>query len=276
MWKLKLLNLKPTLEVARIALSFAFLVYASWSDIKTREVSNKVWFLYAPSSLTLTLIEGLLYEDYNYWLSAGISVALTFALAISLFYLGAFGGADAKAFMCLALAFPTYPKFSWNTHITRLHYLFPITIFTNSILLAALSIIYMLLRNFLWKLKKGRKLFEGLEKEPFWKKILTVLCGYKVSIEKLKEKDFYFPLEDVKENKDGVERFIVVFPGDRERSGILARLEDYIEKGMIDRYIWASPGLPMLVFITLGFIVALFFGDLVWLLVSSLFFSLKL
>jgi len=264
------------INIFRVAVSLIFLGYASWSDIKTREVSNRVWLLYAPLGLMLTLFEGLLYEDYDYRLFAGISIALTFTLAVSLFYLGAFGGADAKAFMCLALAFPTYPKFPWNAHTTRLHYLFPITIFTNSILLAALSIVYMLLHNFLWKLRKGCKLFEGLEKEPFWKKILTVLCGYKVSIEKLKEKDFYFPLEDVKENKDGVKRFIIVFPGDKERSGILARLENYIEKGMVDRYIWASPGLPMLVFITLGFIVALFLGDLVWLLVNSLFFSLKL
>ncbi|MCD6241735.1 prepilin peptidase, partial [Candidatus Bathyarchaeota archaeon] len=121
------------INVFRVAISLIFLGYASWSDIKTREVSNKVWLLYAPLGLMLTLFEGLLYEDYDYWLFAGISIALTFTLAVSLFYLGAFGGADAKAFMCLALAFPTYPKFSWNTHIMRLHYFFPVTIFTNSI-----------------------------------------------------------------------------------------------------------------------------------------------
>ena len=264
------------INIFRIAVSLIFLGYASWSDIKTREVSNKVWLLYAPLGLILTLFEGLLYEDYDYWLSAGISIALTFTLAVSLFYLGAFGGADAKAFMCLALAFPTRPGAIWNIQIVSLYKLFPVIVFTNSMLLAALSIFYMLLRNFLWKLRKGRKLFEGLEKEPFWKKILIILCGYKTSIEKLKEKDFYFPLEDVEENKDGVKRFIVVFSGDEERSRILARLEGYIKKGIVDRHIWASPGLPMLVFITLGFIVALFFGDLVWLLVSSLFFNLKL
>jgi prepilin signal peptidase PulO-like enzyme (type II secretory pathway) len=31
--------------------------------------------------------------------------------------------------------------------------------------------------------------------------------------------------------------------------------------------VWATPGLPMLIFITLGLIVALLFGDIVWLLV---------
>ena len=262
------MNLKPTLEVTRIALSFAFLVYASWSDIKTREVSNKVWLLYAPSGLMLTLFEGLLYEDYDYWLFAGISIALTFTLAVSLFYLGAFGGADAKAFMCLALAFPTYPKFSWNPHVTRLHYLFPMTIFTNSILLAALSIIYILLRNFLWKLKTGRKLFEGLENEPLWRKALTVLCGYRVSLEKLKEKDFYFPLEDIKEEDGVAKRFLVIFPSDEDRKDILDRISLAVKNGKASPQIWASPGLPMIVFITAGFFIAVLFGDIVWFLVS--------
>jgi len=123
--------LRELFESIRISLSLVFLIYASWSDIKTREVSNKVWLLYAPLGLMLTLFEGLLYEDYDYWLFVGISVALTFTLAVSLFYLGAFGGADAKAFMCLALAFPTYPKFSWNTHITGTPILRGFTIFSR-------------------------------------------------------------------------------------------------------------------------------------------------
>jgi prepilin signal peptidase PulO-like enzyme (type II secretory pathway) len=40
---------------------------------------------------------------------------------------------------------------------------------------------------------------------------------------------------------------------------------------MIDSYVWATPGLPMLIFVTLGLIVALFFGDIVWLFVRALF-----
>jgi len=259
------------INIFRITMSLMFLGYASWSDIKTREVDNKVWLLYAPLGLIFTLIEGFLYRDYNYWLLTGTSVAVTCILAIALFYLGAFGGADAKALMCLALALPIHPESIWNIQIASFHRLFPITVFTNSVLLAALSIIYMLLRNFVWKLKKDSNLFEGLEKETLWKKILTIICGYKASIEKLKEKDYYYPLEDVKENEKNIKRFIVIFPSDEEREKILARLEYYIGKGIINEYVWASPGLPMLVFVTLGFIAALFLGDLVWLLVNSFF-----
>ena len=36
---------------ASIAVSLAVLFYASWSDYKTREVSNRVWAIYAPIAL---------------------------------------------------------------------------------------------------------------------------------------------------------------------------------------------------------------------------------
>ena len=112
------------------------------------------------------------------------------------------------------------------------------------------------------------KLFEGLGKEPFWRKILAVLCGYKVSLEKLKEKDFYFPLEDIKEEDDEKERFLIIFPKDENRNEILERLGSAVENGNINPQVWASPGLPMLVFVTAGFLVAVFFGDIIWFLVS--------
>ena len=48
--------------VARIILSLSVLLYSSWSDYKTREVSNRVWMLYAPTALALILAELLMYD----------------------------------------------------------------------------------------------------------------------------------------------------------------------------------------------------------------------
>ena len=48
-----------------------------------------------------------------------------------------------------------------------------------------------------------------------------------------------------------------------------------LSKKKINAYVWATPGLPMLIFVTLGLIVALLFGDFVWLLIR-LFASLKI
>jgi prepilin signal peptidase PulO-like enzyme (type II secretory pathway) len=36
--------------------------------------------------------------------------------------------------------------------------------------------------------------------------------------------------------------------------------------------VWATPGLPMLIFITLGLIVALTAGDIVWIIISRILY----
>jgi len=137
-------------------------------------------------------------------------------------------------------------------------------------LFAAASGIYMLLRNLVWRIKTGKKIFEGtLGTESIGKKILVMITGYKVSVAKLKEKWHVYPMEDVEEDVENpLKRKLVVVPKDEGRDVIVERLSKAVNAGKIDAYVWATPGLPMLIFITIGFIVALLFGDIVWLLVS--------
>ena len=47
--------LEVALIGANIVLSLIILLYASWSDYKTREVSNRVWAIYAPIALATIL-----------------------------------------------------------------------------------------------------------------------------------------------------------------------------------------------------------------------------
>ena len=62
---------------------------------------------------------------------------------------------------------------------------------------------------------------------------------------------------------------------DEGREKIVERLSKAAEEGKIDSYVWATPGLPMLIFVTLGLIVALLLGDFVWLLVRFVLGGLK-
>src|SRR5512143_2153643 len=103
-----MLNYQGTIDAARIALSLGFLLYASWRDYKTREVTNKVWAYYAPAALALSLVELLLFDSSQLPFYA-LSFGITAGLALLLFYSGAFGGADSKALMCIALAIPFAP-----------------------------------------------------------------------------------------------------------------------------------------------------------------------
>jgi preflagellin peptidase FlaK len=128
----------------------------------------------------------------------------------------------------------------------------------------------MLLRNLIQRAATGKKLFEGtLTTESIGKKILVLITGYKVPVAKLKEKWHVYPMEDIdNDNGNQLKRKLVVVPRDEGRNEIIERLSNAVDTGQISDHVWATPGLPMLIFVTIGLIVALLFGDIVWILVS--------
>jgi len=254
------------LDSARVLLSLSFLSYASWSDWKNREVSNKVWIVFAPLAFALTTVQYVLFAQWLLFYYA-VCFAVTFVLSTVLFYAGAFGGADAKALICLALALPYYPVYllpnlTFFSSILPL----PITVFSNAVLLAAFSAVYALLRNSLWKLRTEAKLFAGFENESVWRKILVLITGYKVELATLERSAHVYPLEDIAAKETGEdERRLLVFPKDETRETIVARILSAGREGKIQNDVWITPGLPLLIFITAGLIIALLFGDIVWL-----------
>jgi preflagellin peptidase FlaK len=246
-----------------------FLLYASWSDYKTREVSNKVWLLFAPIALALTMTELLLYSSSDL-IAYAVCFGLTAGFAIILFYTGGFGGADAKALMCLALALPFYPTglltpLAGEVSMISRNYL-PISVFTNSVLFAAFSAVVLLFYNLAWRLRMHENLFQGdHRKESIGKKILVLLTGYKVPVEELKAKWHVYPMEDAQRDQENLlRRRLIILPRDEGRAEIVGRLDDAVKTGAIPNGIWATPGLPMLIFIFAGLITTLFFGDIVW------------
>ena len=252
------------LDGARIILCLSFLIYASWSDYKTREVSNKVWIILGPLALALTGFQILAYSSQP--LQSVIVYVLAFVvtsgLALGVFYAGGFGGADAKAFMCIALALPVYPDYLLPQPAVFVSPLFPITIFTNSVLLGALSVFYALFRNLFWTVKNKSSIFEGLKTESFGHKFLAIISGYKIKMTKL-EKSHMFPLEDI-ELTEGQEkkRKLLAFPKYEEREIIITRLKENLSDKKNE--VWVTPGLPLLIFVTAGLIIALAYGDIVW------------
>ncbi len=208
-------------------------------------------------------------------LYVGLSFGITVVIAFALFYTGGFGGADSKALMCIALSLPFAPStelfkpfLNGGVPSPTAQFLFPLAIFSNSVLFAAASGVYMILRNIVWHKRNGRKMFEGsLAKESWGKKLVVLITGYRMNVGVLTAKWHVYPMEDV-DDADG-NRKLVVVPKEDGRDGIVQRLAKAVETRQIDGYVWATPGLPMLIFVTLGMIVALFFGDLVWLLVQA-------
>jgi archaeal preflagellin peptidase FlaK len=260
---------------AQIALTAIFLFYASYRDYRGREVSDRVWIIYAPIALAISLADFLLYEPSELPFF-GLSVGVTVGLSLLLFYTSGFGGADAKAFWCIAIALPFFPPYhplipSGLSPLAQT--IFPITILTNSALVAASSGIFLIIWNVIKRGTTKKPFFEGsLAKAPLGKKIVVLVTGVKFPLATLKAKWHIYPLEDVEEAGEGeLKRKLMVFPKDEGRDQVVERLEKASKEGKIESKVWATPGLPMLIFVTVGLFLALTLGDVVWILVSHLF-----
>lgn len=111
------------LEVARFAPLLILLAVAAYQDLtktvtvedgkggvfKCGEVSNKLW-LYTPIGLALTVLQ--LYFFAPLTVLSVLSVGMSCLAAIVLFVFRGWGGADAKAFMMIAVSMPLMPFWS--------------------------------------------------------------------------------------------------------------------------------------------------------------------
>jgi len=101
-----------TLDIIRVLSLLPILLYASYTDFKTRRVNNKVWI---PA-----IIIGFILLAYEYYmLDNPIEIILIFILSLIpiaiithiLFESRVFYGADVKAMMVIALLIPKQPEF---------------------------------------------------------------------------------------------------------------------------------------------------------------------
>ncbi|SDJ89951.1 preflagellin peptidase FlaK [Halovenus aranensis] len=93
--------------------------YLAWRDIKTRRIPHRTWYPLGALALVLLVWDGYMVFtgdaaalDQRLFLTrVSISVLVLVPLAYGFWLLGGFGGADTKAFMLIALLFPTYPDY---------------------------------------------------------------------------------------------------------------------------------------------------------------------
>jgi len=253
------------LESLRILLSFSFLAASSWYDFKTREVNNRMWMLFASLGFILSFLQFCLAEGDPFLILWVISFLVTTVISLALFYLGFFGGADAKALISLSIALPVYPS-TVDPYFKVLVPLFPLTVFGNALLGSSLLIFVIAGYNLAKLIQSRGRLFEGLEEEPFWKKTLAFMIGFKVDVDRLKSGSHNISLEYFSRGEDGkIVRHLRISPRlDEEQIQKKEFSEDFPRE--IRGKIWVTPGLPLLLFVTAGFVAALLIGDIItWL-----------
>ncbi|MFB6110599.1 MAG: prepilin peptidase [Halodesulfurarchaeum sp.] len=130
--------------------------WAALRDLRTRRIPNRIWL---PLVALGALLVGwdLLRLGFGsprgslYVLRLVISVGLVGGLSILFWVIGGFGGADAKAFLTLAVLYPTYPTYEVGGITVPLVAtdlgVFSLTVLTNAVLLGATSPLALVLLN---------------------------------------------------------------------------------------------------------------------------------
>lgn len=247
------------IETFKLAACLPFLLYSSYSDLKTRRVSNRVWKL-----MLLSLSVFVLYETMQggtpYVLRLLFSFFFIFALTYLLFRLKAFGGADAKALIVLSILVPVYPVLELGGQSFPLlgvpsHGVFSLAVFENALLLTAIVPLGIFCYNLL-------HFSPAMLKKPFY-----MLIAYRINIRDLRlllEKGRRIRLIERFEFENG--KLISHFTGNGIVLNLnaLSRLEAHAGNGLMESFIWVTPGLPFMVSITAGFLTAIVIGDLVF------------
>ncbi len=244
------------IEILKVLICIPFLIYASYSDIKTRRVSNRVWPLMLGAG-SIFIIHDLVRYGLEHLIHLVLSFAFIFIFVYILFYLNAFGGADAKVLMVISLIIPAYPVIELAGATLPLYgvpliNLFAFGVFTNSIILTVVVPLGLFIYNLI-KLPANE-----IIKNPFY-----LFIGYMHPVSDLGERHLKL-IETYQENNNGE------VSSKFSRSGVdiddrqLRTLRSYAKKGLIGNKVWVTPGLPFMIPITAGFIAAVIFGDLIF------------
>jgi preflagellin peptidase FlaK len=121
--------------------------WAAFSDIRTRRVPNRLWLPLAGLGVVLLAWDLLVhlppatFDDRLFLVQVGVSVLFVIPFSYGFWWVGGFGGADAKALIALALLLPTYPVyFLTSTALPLVEAplgVFSFTVLTNTVVVAA-------------------------------------------------------------------------------------------------------------------------------------------
>ena len=216
-------------HIISIGLALVMLGIASVIDVWKREIHDYFWIVFGVIGFLLIFLSPDLMSDL---LTLGFALIIA-PVVIIMWRVGFFGGADAFALITLAVIAPM-ATLSENP-IT------PFTTLSNAVILFVIPFIINVLRNAIAQIK-GENIFEGFD-ETTGRKIIAVLMGYRA-----KNPKFGFSIEKTKKGKKKLNLKLHH-----------AENQDFCTKPDT----WITPGIPYLLLITGGFLIQIFYGDII-------------
>lgn len=219
----------PELFLIRIVLALGMLAIGGFFDIWKREVHDYLWIVFGVAGAAL-----LIFEPHQTEMVFTTLFALIIApIAIIIWRMGLFGGADAFALIALAII---APQITVSENIVT-----PFTTLSNAAVLFVVPLVINATRNAISKIR-GENIFEGFE-ESTSKKILASFIGYRA-----KNPKHGFSIE---KTEGSVKKITLSFHH--------AENEEFSTKPNT----WITPGIPYLLLIIGGFLIQLVYGDII-------------
>ena len=219
----------------RILLALIMLTIASLTDVWKREINDILWIAFGAVAVVLIFFEPNLINTLK---AIGVSLIIA-PLALVIWRIGIFGGADALGLIVLAALAP-HVSLSGN-------FITPFTTLTNAAILSAIPILINMIRNLI-AMSNHENIFEGFD-ETKLKKTLAIFLGYRARAPK-----YSFSIE----KKEG---------GSKKLDFSLRNVEN--DQFCNTSNTWVTPGIPYMLYITSGFVVQLLFGDIVFNAISN-------
>ncbi|MFW9779992.1 MAG: A24 family peptidase C-terminal domain-containing protein [Candidatus Heimdallarchaeota archaeon] len=257
------------------------LAVASWQDIQSREVTDWIWFgiagmgiiVHGLSIFELALV-GL--SPLPYSLTVIINIITGILIALLLGILGLGGEADRISFIAISTISPVTDPFFGHID-ARYELLLDIlprilNTFCNSYL-AAVPVPLVIFGYNLIKNRSNPRLY-SLADESYKTRFIVRFIGYPRDTSGLKNDLMAKPWHyDLLEDYSETQKWHVDFRFQLDSpEGDLARKRKTIEliESTGKQVVWIQPSLPFILFISLGFLLDLVFGNVVFLGISLL------
>jgi preflagellin peptidase FlaK len=255
----------PVVDLLKVLVTIVILGYSCITDWKIRRAPNQLWYILGGIGLVFGLY-GFWRNDFdlNFIIWFAVGVLFIYALVYIIFRVGGFGGADAKALIAMAIMFPApmHPMLEllgndFPAAGGIMSPVFGLTVLGNAVALNIVVPLGMLLYN-LATTSPGE-----LMSNP-----VGAFTGYRARISELKGKHLRL-MHHYDETDDKVSRHWV-FKGSEIDDYAVDELAKWEKAGKIGDKVWVTPKLPFLIPIALGFLVGVFYGDILMTVISTL------
>jgi preflagellin peptidase FlaK len=281
------------IDIIRIIIVLSLLIYASKKDLDERKVSSNVWYSMALIGALLSIID-ISFGNPSTFLTQFIgNILIATIIAIILDLTNMMGKADTKAIIALSIILPTYPQLG-NLPLQLPILLEPplnilnayiITIIGNTAIIAIiiypLHTILINIKENNFKMKKPGIMMSAVkcDKEEIENKHGWVLPKDKSSLNLNKG----IPTEFIKEYKkwtdkkgytqgnlshEHVEEFIN--ETDEWNSNNTEEDIEEIKRISEKEKVWITRGIPLILPLTLGVVISLTLGDILYILTTIL------